>query len=623
MQEKKDEVPSLHWTAHPRQTIKSRYASHTCRTCPNHHWACRFSKIFMPTRPCSATHLGADCCSQVMESLIIPRNFWQLSTDFRLDVVTPTTTKRAVAPVVQSNRPNLMSLPLMSSFLLPAMLCQQNVFPVAVSRSVHQFTRLCSSGWSDESLRPRHFNTEAWYGDQGPINILCAIHLDLRSKPWTIWCPLALGQSSQETWSGQPNGGMTSVLQNYSIVRVSGLLVHRWVNHPSYSEFEYNWDKTKTRIPVWRKQHGDQASWHRDSTWTIHEHPKLWSSVSWLLVKILSGYINSAPIQNSCDYYGLIRKLPPIQQISSWYKATNIRRSIRTKSLECRRSGFCVVRSQHLVSIRSSHVIHLWINISRIMPLVLQGVALHQRAVLRDQQIRRNILMTRLQIRQDPEDRYTRYIQRLLIDDVQLAQKLLPLCSNLTSLALYFSSLVNTEVTIMHPLFAPNALSFPHLRRLYIQWDVFPSEHRSCHNPIFKKLTHLDIDIGSQPCWSGLSELGNLTNLRINMNQIAVQSGVSVMLTRLVLTDFPPSLKYFAVSEFDSRICWITKIGLFNPCPMSDPAGHMFLRPPIVKVVFGNLDDAIGSWIYLSQCYYDSWRRAELEIDSCGKWLWT
>ena len=103
------------------------------------------------------------------------------------------------------------------------------------------------------------------------------------------------------------------------------------------------------------------------------------------------------------------------------------------------------------------------------------------------------------------------------------------------------------------------------------------------------------------------------------MNQIAVQSGVSVMLTRLVLTDFPPSLKYFAVSEFDSRICWITKIGLFNPCPMSDPAGHMFLRPPIVKVVFGNLDDAIGSWIYLSRCYYDSWRRAELEIDSCGK----
>ena len=86
------------------------------------------------------------------------------------------------------------------------------------------------------------------------------------------------------------------------------------------------------------------------------------------------------------------------------------------------------------------------------MPLVLQGVALHQRAVLRDQQIRRNILMTRLQIRQDPEDRYTRYIQRLLIDDVQLAQKLLPLCSNLTSLALYFSSLLTTEVMIMHPL---------------------------------------------------------------------------------------------------------------------------------------------------------------------------
>ena len=319
-------------------------------------------------------------------------------------------------------------------------------------------------------------------------------------------------------------------------------------------------------------------------------------SVSWPLVKILSGYINFTLIQHTCDYYGLIRKLPPIQQISSWYKATNFRRSTRTKLLECRKSGFCVVRSQHLVSIRSSYVIHLWIDISRMMPLVLQGVALHQRAILRDQQIRRNILMTRLQIRQDPEDRYTRYIQRLLIDDVQLAQKLLPLCSNLTSLALYFSSLLTTEVMIMHPLFAPNALSLPHLRRLYIQWNIFPPEHRSCHNKIFESLTHLDIDIGSQPYWSGLSELSNLTNLRINMHKIATRSGANVMLlTRLVLPGFPPSLKYFAVSEFNSRICYITKIGLFNPCPMLGPVGRMFFRQPIVRAVFGNLEDAIDS----------------------------
>jgi len=154
MQEKKDEVPSLHWTAHPRQTIKSRYASHTCRTCPNHHWACRFSKIFMPTRPCSATHLGADCCSQVMESLIIPRNFWQLSTDFRLDVVTPTTTKRAVAPVVQSNRPNLMSLPLMSSFLLPAMLCLTKCLSsccLSISTPVHSVVLLGLERWKPKT----------------------------------------------------------------------------------------------------------------------------------------------------------------------------------------------------------------------------------------------------------------------------------------------------------------------------------------------------------------------------------------------------------------------------------------------------------------------------------------
>jgi len=171
----------------------------------------------------------------------------------------------------------------------------------------------------------------------------------------------------------------------------------------------------------------------------------------------------------------------------------------------------------------------------------------------------------------------------------------------------------------MHPLFAPNALSFPHLRRLYIQWNILPPEHRSCHNPIFQSLTHLDIDIGSITCWSGFSELGNLTNLRININmsQIRVQSGTRIVLiTRFLLPEFPPSLKYFAVSGFDSRVCWITKTGLFDPCPVLSPSGNMFLRPPIVNVVFGNLYDAIKSWTYLPRCYYDSWRRAEVEIDS-------
>ena len=146
------------------------------------------------------------------------------------------------------------------------------------------------------------------------------------------------------------------------------------------------------------------------------------------------------------------------------------------------------------------------------------------------------LLKSKFEKQYEPEDRYTRYIFRLLIDDADLAQKILPFCSNLESLALWAPSNAVTQA-MLQPIFSPTALPFPHLQRLSICWKFLPPEHRSFSHPIFQGLTHLDINYSAQVSWSGLSSLENLIYFQLDcISAIQEEDEAGVLFVTIIET---------------------------------------------------------------------------------------
>jgi len=259
---------------------------------------------------------------------------------------------------------------------------------------------------------------------------------------------------------------------------------------------------------------------------------------------------------------------------------------------------------------------------------VYQGVAVLQN-LSRVHRIRYNMFINRIQGQQEHENRYTNYVQRLVVYDAQIAAKLVPLCPNLKSLALGTECYEN--IAILSPLFVPNAFPFSNLRRLCIQWKMLPCEHRSCYHPIFRGLTHLETDIGCKSCWNGFPQLKNLTNLRLKLQDSIIPDPYRLlyafMIADIICWRFPTSLNYITfcfrpdhsaniINEGLGRFCCNVDTGKLNHRLLFDWSCFRPLHPIIRNAVTRDWFDLIDSWVYLPRCHHDFWRREELKIDN-------
>jgi len=237
------------------------------------------------------------------------------------------------------------------------------------------------------------------------------------------------------------------------------------------------------------------------------------------------------------------------------------------------------------------------------------------------------MFLNRIQGQQETENRYTRYVQRLVVVGAQMAAKLLPLCPNLKSLALRYQH--PEDLAIYHRLFVPNAFPSSNLRRLSIQWKMLPPEHRSFYHPIFQGLTHLEIDVGRKSCWDDFPQLENLTNLRLNLQKAMIRTSDRLLFVLMVAvticSKFPTSLNYITFCFHPNHATKITTEALNKFCYDVD-TGKIDRRllfdwscftPSTVGGEFNrHWYDFINSWVYLPRCYDDCWRREELEIDN-------
>ena len=259
-----------------------------------------------------------------------------------------------------------------------------------------------------------------------------------------------------------------------------------------------------------------------------------------------------------------------------------------------------------------------------------QGVAIHLPIMSRVHRIRMTMLMNRIERQQEPETRYTKYVQRLMVVGSHNAAKLVPLCPNLKSLAIKMSDTAENRAMV-NPLFVPNGLSYLNLRRLAISWFIIPSEHRSCHNPIFRHLTHLQIDPGDKSYWDGLSKLDNLTNMRVTSLDREFRAAIHLLfvleMIKFICQRFPPSLKYMTAcfhpqhssnisTEEAINFCCEVEIGKFDHRVLFDWSNYRPIQVIFANMTYRNFYDFMDSWIYLPHCYHDIWRRAELEIDN-------
>ena len=251
------------------------------------------------------------------------------------------------------------------------------------------------------------------------------------------------------------------------------------------------------------------------------------------------------------------------------------------------------------------------------------------------------MFMSRIRSPQEAE-KYTKSIQRLLVDDFRMVEKLLPLCANLESLVLLIDP---SHASFLYPA----ALLFTNLRRLSILWEMLPSEHRSFHHPIFHGLTHLEIDPGDlsfwglfqlNNLWDGLFQLNNLVHLRLNISHLRDIDDIlyrdlfeRVFIT--ILSRLPTSTRYFTcVFGADQREIIDRRVrpGFFTNIQNGrfDPRFNLAWSPPIPQTYATwiaekktlrfkrdrrDVEDAVDSWIHLPHHYHDFWRRSEDEID--------
>jgi len=248
------------------------------------------------------------------------------------------------------------------------------------------------------------------------------------------------------------------------------------------------------------------------------------------------------------------------------------------------------------------------------------------------------MFMNRVRSLQEAE-KYTKLIRRLLVDDFHTAKEILPLCSNLESLALFIHP---QYATSLEPMLYPAALPFTNLRRLSILWEMLPSEHRSLHHLIFQGLTHLEINRGYPSFWDGLFQLNNLIHLRLNMLDLrqidniiddTFYENLFGTAFETILSRLPTSTKYFTcVLEADQRKIVNGEFG--HGILMDIQSGRFSLRfnwsPPAPQAYatwiakknvlrferdLKDMEDAADSWIHLPRHYHDFWRRSQDEID--------
>jgi hypothetical protein len=244
-----------------------------------------------------------------------------------------------------------------------------------------------------------------------------------------------------------------------------------------------------------------------------------------------------------------------------------------------------------------------------------------------------------------PEDFYTRYVQRLFIDDLQkmeLAEKLLPLCSNLMSLACWARPDASSQ-TILRSLLSPDTPSLPRLRRLSIYWGCLPIDYQSFHHPIFRNLTHLDIDFDPHIRWEVLALLENLKYFNLDcisacsrvQNVKEATEGLETII-KLIIPYLPISLRCFLVlapssiigrilfshgddacdaqqfcsdivsGEYDVRLVLGSSPAIPMPPKWEHGQGQQDFVHSIVPVPYN-----LHAWAYLAPGHTDFWMEAE------------
>ncbi|KAJ3566606.1 hypothetical protein NP233_g6885 [Leucocoprinus birnbaumii] len=195
---------------------------------------------------------------------------------------------------------------------------------------------------------------------------------------------------------------------------------------------------------------------------------------------------------------------------------------------------------------------------SWIEPLMYQCITLnrHTYTNLKSERRRFRLFASTFKDGSKPRKFYANYIHRLFIDDLHkwsLAEELLPLCLNLQSLACWANP-ISTNQMVLRSLLSPDTLQLPYLRRLSLYWGSLPLEYRSFYHPIFKNLTHLDIDFSFEVSWTGLSSLENLRYF--NLDCIAACLGTQSLreiafqlegIINIVVPNLPTSLRCFVV----------------------------------------------------------------------------
>ncbi|KAF9449722.1 hypothetical protein P691DRAFT_811994 [Macrolepiota fuliginosa MF-IS2] len=199
-----------------------------------------------------------------------------------------------------------------------------------------------------------------------------------------------------------------------------------------------------------------------------------------------------------------------------------------------------------------SHEVKSWIE-----PLIYQCINLSRHTYAKTERRQFRLFASAFREGFKPKDFYTRSVRRVFIDDLQkwnLAAEFLPLCSNLISLACWAQpSAVNEH--ILESILSPNALPLPALRRLSLYLEILPLSYRSFHHPIFRSLTHLDIDFAPTLSWGGFSSLSNLTcfNLDCIMFCLGEEKRIQNLAAQLeaivqtIVPNLPPALRCFII----------------------------------------------------------------------------
>ncbi|KAF5352415.1 hypothetical protein D9756_006292 [Leucocoprinus leucothites] len=280
----------------------------------------------------------------------------------------------------------------------------------------------------------------------------------------------------------------------------------------------------------------------------------------------------------------------------------------------------------------------------RIEPLMYQCITLNRHTYTESERRRFQLFATTFKERLKPGDFYTKYVRKVFIDDLQkwdLAEEFLPLCSNMESLACWANPDTANQITL-HSLLSPEAPYLACLRRLSIYWECLPLDYRSFYHPIFKNLTHLDIDFSPEISWASLSSLQYLTYFNLDciatcLNDQSVQEIATNLedIIHLVTPHLPINLLCFVIlipstiighvvtdeadrgctaqqiihdigtGEYDARIVLGSSPGIPESLCGDKEQQRIFMRQ-VLPVPYD-----LSAWTYLPRGHTEPWTHAE------------